>query len=198
MELFSSRNCCLFIFRATMCSFDCIRHSLLTFPCMNQLLKVYKLLENCEVRDCNVYQEEYDSASPTTPLSNPLPSPPISSPTPTSAHTPTPAPTATPPINDMGVVTYEVYLPGTCCGADSSMLHFCGLKESALQSAETDLTMKRLLIGCGGTVAVLDLIDPVAALTTQTPKRAFLAPFSMLDDSLTELSLTEGEQESAQ
>jgi hypothetical protein len=78
-------------------------------------------------------QDEYHSSS-TTPFSNPLPSP-ISSP-PTSTHTPTPAPspTSTLLINDTGVITDEVHLLGTHCCANSSTLHFCGLKESALQS----------------------------------------------------------------
>jgi hypothetical protein len=142
-------------------------------------------------------QDEYHSSS-TTPFSNPLPSP-ISSP-PTSTHTPTPAPspTSTLLINDTGVITDEVHLLGTHCCANSSTLHFCGLKESALQSAEIDLRKKRLLIGCGGAVTILDLINPDAATTIQTPKRALLAPFSILDLPLTDLSHTEGEREITQ
>lgn len=136
-------------------------------------------------------REEHHSSS-TTPLSNPLPSPPISSPSPTSTHTPTP--TSTLLINYTGVVTYEVYLSGTYFSANRSTLHFCGLKQSALQSPEIDVRKKRLLIGCGGAVTILDLIDPDAAQTTQTPERALLAPFSILDLPLTDLSLTAGER----
>lgn len=154
---------------------------------------MYNLLEDCKFRGDDTCQDDYDSASPTTPLSNPLPSP-ISS-SPTSTHTPTP--TSTLLINDTGLITDEVHLLGTCCYANSSTLHFCGLKESALRSAGTDLRKKRLLIGCGGAVAILDFIDPDAAHTIQTPKRALRAPPSILDVPLTDLSHTEGERESA-
>jgi hypothetical protein len=136
-------------------------------------------------------QEEHHSSF-TTPLSNPIP------PTPTPAPTLTPTPTSTLLINDTGVVTYEVHLLGTYSCANGSTLNFCGLKERALQSAETNLTMKRLLIGCGGAVTILDLIDPDAATTIQTLKIALLAPSSLLDVPLTHLSHTAGERESAQ
>ena len=139
------------------------------------------------MRGDHTCQEEHDSASPTTPLSNPLPSP-----------TSSPPPPSTPQINDTGVVAYEVHLLGTYSCANGSTLHFCGLKESALRSTGTGLTKKRPLIGCAGTVTAVDLIDPDAAHTTQTPKRALLAPFSILDVPLTDLSLTAGERESAQ
>ena len=129
--------------------------------CNYQLLKAYNLLEGHKICVEKDYQRECDSASPNPPC--------------------------TLPINVKGMVTYEVYIPGTYCRSKTSSSGLKDSKESVVQSTETDLTMTRLLIGYGGTIIVLDIIDTDAAPTTQASVRA-------LDVCITDHVLVKGER----